>query len=438
MKKQYGIFFLSIVFILFIALFSVGLFSQQTKEKLQTEKQQIEKDIAYTNVLLSETRKNKKISLSQLIILNNKINQREGLISAINNEITDIDGRIVNNAAETEKLTARLRQYKESYAKLIIFAYKNRNSFNRLMFLFASDDLNQAFLRLKYLQQYTRYRRKQAEQIMATTNLIKENIIQLKTIKTGKTSLLLSQKSEKIILAQEKEEKNSAVKKLLQKEKELAKTIKQKEKDAKKLQQSIQAVIAAEIAKAAETAKAAEKNKAKTNAATTSTAATASATKTVAVTATSKELGLSEADITLSNSFISNKGKLPWPVEKGIVTGTFGVHPHPVLSDIKVKNNGIDISTSAGLKARSVFDGKVTGVINIPGANKAVLVRHGEYITVYYNLSEVNVKTGDTVKTKQSIGYIFTDNDEAKTELHFEVWYGKEPVNPVSWLSGSK
>jgi len=413
------------ILLIFLLSFNTIINAQKTKEKLQEDKQKIETDIAYTNKLLSETKKNKLISLNQLIILNNKINQRENLIGTINTEIHDIDGKIIYNSIETSRLSDKLKQLKEEYAKMIIFAYKNRNAFARLMFLFASSDLNQAYLRLKYLQEYTRYQRKQAELIMSTALLLGDKIKQLKDIKSGKSTLLKSNEAEKILLAQEKEEKNSSVKKLQQKEKDLAKTIKQKEKEAKKLQQSIEGIIADEIKKATEKSK------------TSSTNTTATSTATTNISTTSKELGLSDADIKLSNSFAANKGKLPWPTEKGVVTSTFGVHPHPVLTEIKVKNDGIDISTNQGAKARAVFDGKVTGVVSIPGANKAVIIRHGEYLTVYSNLLEVYVKTGDIVKTKQNIGLIYTDPEDSKTEFNFQVWYGKVLTDPTSWLSAN-
>jgi len=301
---------------------------------------------------------------------------------------------------------------------MIVYAYKNRNASSRLMFLFASSSVNQAYLRLKYLQQYNAYRKKQVELITNTSKKLNENISQLKNIQTDKTVKRKKSEDEELVLAKEKIEKNDAVKKLLQKEKELKIAIKQKQTEAKKLQQSIETIITAEINKAT-----AAKSK------------TTVTTKTnVKVSLTSKELGLSEAEIKLSDNFSTNKGKLPWPTDKGIVVSTFGVHPHPVLSDIKIKNNGIDISASKGDKARAVFDGKVTGVVSIPGAGKAVIVRHGEYLTVYSNLSEVYVKTGDTVKTKQNIGLINTDEEENKTEMHFEIWFGKVLTDPENWL----
>jgi septal ring factor EnvC (AmiA/AmiB activator) len=421
--KIYRIHRYIIIMVLFF-LVCPNSFAQRTKEKLQDDKQQIENDITYTNKLLSETKKNKLISLNQLIILNNKINQRENLIETINSQIQDIDDNLSSNFSEVVKLTDHLKQLKQDYAKMIIFAYKNRNAFNRLMFLFAASDINQAFLRLKYLQQYARYRHKQADLIMKTAVSLTDKITLLKNIRFDKSILLKNHEDQKKLLAQEKEEKNNSVKKLMQKEKELVKSIKQKEKEAKKLQQSIEAVITDEINKATEKSKVAPVVPVNnTN---------------VLISNTSKELGLTDAEITLSNNFNSNKGKLPWPAEKGIVVTTFGVHPHPVFGNISVNSNGIDISTDQGAKARAVFDGKVTGVISVPGANHAIIVRHGEYLTVYSNLSSVFVKTGDAVKTKQDIGIVATDTNESKNELHFEVWYGKTLTNPIDWLIPNK
>jgi septal ring factor EnvC (AmiA/AmiB activator) len=412
------------VTVVLLLLASSQSFAQWTKEKLQEDKQQIENDIAYSNKLLADTKKNKLISLNQILILNNKINQREELMGNINSEILNIDENLSSNFSEVVKLTDHLKQFKQDYAKMIIFAYKNRNAFNRLMFLFASSSINQAFLRLKYLQLYARYRHKQADLIMKTAVSLTDKIMLLKSIRAEKSILLKNQEDQKKLLAQEKSEKNSSVKKLMQKEKDLVRAIKQKEKEAKKLQQSIEAIITDEINKATEKNKigpVTEENSPK-----------------IEVSNTSKELGLTDAEMTLSNNFNSNKGKLPWPAEKGIVTSTFGVHPHPVFGNISVKNNGIDISTEQGAKARAVFDGKVTGIISVPGANQAVIVRHGEYLTVYSNLSAVFVKTGEAIKTKQDIGIVATDADESKTELHFEVWYGKTLTNPLDWLVPNK
>lgn len=417
--------------------------AQKSKEKLQADKQKIEKDIAFTNQLLSETKKNKQISLSQLIILNNKINQREELVNNISSEIEDIDGKIVNNSKETMKLSDQLKRLKEEYAKMIVFAYKNRNAFFRLIYIFASSDLNQAYLRMKYIQIYSQYRRKQAERIMGVSTQLVDKINLLKNIKTDKSTLLKTEEAEKLLLAQEKQEKNNAVKQLQKKEKDLANKIRQKEKEALKLQQSIETIIANEIKKATEKAKSAKKASTKTTTTTASTTKTGTKTTTTTAkapvaTTTSKELGLTDAEMTLSSSFAANKGKMPWPTEKGIVISTFGVHPHPVLSDIKVKNNGIDISTNTGARARAVLDGKVTGIVSVPGANKAIIIRHGEYLTVYSNLTDVYVKTGDNVKAKQSIGAIYTNTAESKTELHFEVWYGKTLTDPLGWLSPNR
>ena len=329
-----------------------------------------------------------------------------------------IDGQIVSSSKETTKLMNKIKHLKEEYAKMICFAYKNRNSFFRIMFLFASEDFNQAFIRIKYVQQIAQYQRRQVELINGTAKRMKDNIEELKTIKVAKGSLVKGQEDEKILLANEKEEQGAALKKIQLKEKELVKSIKQKEKESKKLQQTIETLISEEIKKAA-----AKKT------------ANITSNSSVKTSPASKELGLNSDEVLISNNFTSFKGKLSWPTESGIVVNSFGEHPHPVLTGIKVKNNGIDISTVAGAKARAVFEGTVTGVVSVPGANKAVIVRHGEYLSVYSNLSSVFVKTGDKIQTKQNIGIVNTDNTESKTELHFEIWNGKTLNDPINWLS---
>lgn len=390
--------------------FTFNAISQNKKEKLQKEKSKIEKDIAYTNKLLNETKKNTQASLNQVIILKSKIEKREKLITNINSEIYDLDQNILNNISIIQKLTQDLKNLKDDYAKMIYFAYKNKSSYDKLMFIFASKDFNQAYLRLKYLQQYSENRKKQAENIINTKLLILKKVNELEAIRSGKKILLGSKEKEKRNLASEKEEKDQTIAKLKQKEKELLKTLKDKEEAAKKLQKAIEDVIAEEIRLAAEKAK--KKGK----------------------TSTKGKITLTPDEVKLSSSFNNNKGKLPWPSEKGIVSITFGEHPHPILPGIKTKNNGIDISTNEGSYARTIFDGVVTRVFSIPGSNQAVIVRHGDYFTVYSNLDLVLVKMGDNIKTKQNIGVVHTNSDEGKTELHLEIWNGRNILNPLDWL----
>ncbi|MCD4747585.1 MAG: peptidoglycan DD-metalloendopeptidase family protein [Bacteroidales bacterium] len=395
-------------FIIFIGNIS---YAQKDKQKLQANKNKIENEIKYTNKLLEETKKSKQTSVNQLVILNNKINNREKLIKTINTELNNLNKQIELNNTIVKELTNDLKNLKDEYAKMIYYAFKNKNAYDRLMFLFASDDFNQAFKRLKYLQQYSTYRKKQVELILKTQKELNQNIEKLESHKTEKTALLQSKEKEKNQLTKEKNEKDNTIKQLTQKEKKLLKTLKEKEKAAIKLQNAIEAIIAEEIRFAAERAK-----------------KTGMKTKTTIFALTPEEKKLSE-------TFATNKGSLPWPSERGIITSSFGEHAHPVLKGIKIKNNGIDILTEKGSKARAIFGGTVTRVLTIPNYNYVVMIRHGEYLSVYSNLDEVYVRKGDIISIKQDIGLVHTSQDESKTELHFELWKGKTLLNPASWLA---
>jgi|AntAceMinimDraft_17_1070374.scaffolds.fasta_scaffold01013_2 septal ring factor EnvC (AmiA/AmiB activator) len=399
-------FYTSALALLFIATISFG----QTKKKLEEKRKEIKKEISYTNNLIAETQKNTKVTLNKLIILNNKISKRKELINTINIEIQYIDKKIKSNNDSIEILTKELENLKDEYAKMIYSAYKNKNSYSRLMFIFASKDFNQAYHRLQYMQQYSSYRKKQAELIQDTKQLLNLKIQQLEAEKNEKKFLLNNQKNEKSLLVKGKKEKNYIIMKLQKKEKQLRKTLRAKEYAARKLKKAIEAIIAEEIRKTAEK----RKNKPSTN-----------------------MFALTPEELALSKTFSNNRGNLPWPLLRGIVSSTFGVHYHPVLKGIKIKNNGIDITTTKGSKVRTIFEGKVTAIISIPGVNgKTIIISHGEYLTVYSNLAEVYVKKGDKVKTKQNIGLIYTDTENAKTILQFQVWKGKTLLNPAYWLSG--
>lgn len=396
---------------LMLALFATNsLYSQDKKEKLKEEKERIEKEIQYTNKLLNETKRSKKNSLNQLIILNRKIKIREKLVSTINHEINNLDNKITNNKSEIKVLTGDLKKLKDQYAKMIYYAFKNKNAYNRLMFIFASEDFNQAYKRLKYFQQYSAYRRMQAKLIEKTQIELNDKTDQLKNQKLEKTSLLGEKAREIKQLKREKDEKNSTIKKLSGKEKELLSTLRTKKKEATKLEKAIENIIAAEIRAAAERAK--KTNEAKK----------------------SKIIDLTSEEFELTNNFVENKGKLPWPSEKGIISSTFGEHKHPVLKKVKIKNNGIDILTSKGEMVRAIFNGTVISVRAISNTNTAIIIRHGEYFTVYSNLDKVFVKRGDKVQVKQEIGTVFTNPYDFKTELHFEIWKGKSLLNPAYWI----
>lgn len=393
-----------------VQLFSHNLVFSQDRKSLEKKKKDLEKSISFTNSLLKETKINKAASLNQLTTLQHKIDFRKGLINTINKEIALLDSQIEENHEIISSLEEDIEELKLEYAAMINYSYKNRNSYDKLVFIFSAKDFNQAQKRLKYIQDYGDFRQKQADIIKHTKLLIDGKNQKLGNTREEKRFLLLSKERERTSLNEEKLEKNSLYNKLKNKETELRKELKNKQKEAKRLQKAIVDIIAEEVRRVREAAK--------------------------------KSTGfvLTPEESKLSSNFKNNQGKLPWPVKRGIITGPFGEHNHPVLAGIKIYNNGIDISTNKGAIARSIFNGKVTGIILLPGVNKkAVIIRHGEYFSVYGNLKEVYVKKGDKISTKQDLGVIYSDSKQFKTEGHLEIWKitdaGSIKMDPEAWIT---
>ncbi|MDF1673334.1 MAG: peptidoglycan DD-metalloendopeptidase family protein [Vicingaceae bacterium] len=383
-------------------------FYAQNKNDLEKKKKALQKEINYTNKLLKETRKNKDHTLDELLSLKSKINARTDLIAAMNSEMRLINQDITQSATDIKTLEDELVRLRSEYAKIIYYAFKHRSTYDKMMFVFASKDINQAYKRLKYIQQYTEYRKGQAQEIITTQTDLKTKITQLESIKQEKTVLVSLEEQETQKLAVEKSEQENIVQKLQGKEQELKDKLKKKEAAARKLQKAIQRIIEEEIRKAREAAKKNGK--------------------------TSKGFPMTPEAIKLSNSFASNKGKLPWPVLQGVITARFGKHPHPVLREITINNNGIDISTTKGSEARALFGGEVSSVAIIPGEGKVVMVRHGEYLSVYSYMSDVYVKKGDKISTKQELGLLVNDAGKSKTKIHLEIWKGMTKLNPEYWI----
>ena len=424
--------------ILLLALFRSP--AQNQKVKLQERKARIEQEINNTNKLLNQTQKNKADNLNQLYLINKKINHREDLIQAIGEEVNGLDSQIGVLGDTIYRLSSSLKNLKDEYASLIYSTYRNRNAYSRLMFIFASRNFTQAYKRLKYLQQYSEYRKAQADAIIRTQSLLGNKKLELERQKSSKLTLKQRQEIEKNSLALEKQDKDATIKKLTKQEKNLLIKLKEKEAALSKLQRAIETLIAEEIRKANEerAKKAAElaarekkaENASKGNAAKPEGAKPAAVKPAPAGTS----MSANAEEVALSNSFAGNKGRLPWPVQQGTIVGTFGEHPHQEFKNIKVKNNGIDISVAPGSSARSVFDGVVSSVMSIANLHYVVIVRHGDYLSVYSNLQSVSVKKGDKVKTRQNIGLVFTDPEIGKTLLHFEIWQGTVLQNPASWI----
>jgi septal ring factor EnvC (AmiA/AmiB activator) len=401
----------SLILILLL-YFMAGAFAQQDRAKLERDKKKVEEEIDYTNKLLEQTRQTRQNSLNEVIILNKKIVKREELIGTINSEVRLVEDQL-NEAQDSINLLEKdLKALKDEYAKMIYYAYKNKNLYDRMIFIFGSEDFNQAYQRFKYFQQYNEYRQKQALLIQLKQKRLAIKMEDLAMIKDRKNALLSGEEQQRQELTREREEKNKSVQTLSKKEKELQKTLKEKEAAARKLDQAIQDIIAEEIRLANERA-----------------------SKAGATLQKSGLFTLTPEEKILSDDFQKNQGTLPWPLEQAIISSTFGEHPHPVLKNVTTRNNGIDMLTEQGAEARAVFSGVVTRVMNVPNNNNVVIIRHGEFLSVYSNLDQVYVKIGEKVTTKQKIGTVFTNKSDSKTELHFEVWQSKTLLNPEEWLA---
>lgn len=401
--------------VLLLLLLSAGGYAQRTKESLEKEIKSLQKDIETANKLLKETSKNKEVTLNQVTILDQKIKNRQKLINAYNEQIAMLEQSIRKGESHIESLNGELKTLREEYAKMVQFAYRNKSHYDQLEFLFASEDFNQAMQRMRYIQQFTDARKTKMDQIANTQKKVSDEVEANKKAKEEKAALLAEEQAQQEALKHEKEELNAQVAQLKKQEGNIKKSIKEKEAQAKKFQQEIDRIIAEEIRKANERA---AKEAAKAG-----------------KTAKPDKMALTPSEKALSTSFTANKGKLPWPVERGVVSSSYGKHTSAVSSKVTVTNNGIDIATVENAKARCVFEGVVVSVVKPSASNIGVIIRHGDYFTVYSQLDEVYVNRGDKVKTKQEIGKVHTDRSEGKTEVHFELRQGTETLNPSLWLA---
>jgi septal ring factor EnvC (AmiA/AmiB activator) len=423
--------------LLLLALVGTG-YSQKTKGKskkqLQSEITSLQKEISTANQLLKKTTKDKEMTLNEVNILDKKIRQREQLIKAYNEQIAVLDEEINAGQSNIKSLNSDLGKLRKEYAKMLVFANKNRSHYGRLGFVFASKDFNQAFSRLRYIRQFNDSRKTKMDQIARTERRITGEVEANQKAREERAAMLKDEKAQQDALKTEKEDLNKQVANLKKKEGNIQQDIKEKEQQAKKLQKAIDDIIAEEIRKANEDAERKRKEAEKKAATNKSKGKTTTPSK-PATPGKEKGMALTPAEMTLSSTFVANKGKLPWPVERGVISSSYGKHASVVSDKVTVTNNGIDIATISGAQARAVFNGEVTSVTKLTGSNTVVIIRHGEYFTVYSNLENVSVKRGDKVKTKQRIGTVHTNKTENKTELHFELLKEQSRQNPANWLS---
>lgn len=398
--------------VLLMLLLSLEVYAQRTKEALQKEIITLQKEIETANKLLKETSQNKEVTLNQVSLMERKIKNRQKLINAYNEQIKVLDKKIKQGENNINKLSNELKKLRGEYSKMVQFAYRNKNHYDQLEFLFASEDFNQATRRMRYIQQFADARMTKIEQISETQRRVREEVESNRKAREEQAALLAEEKAQQEVLVKEKEELNIQVKQLKKQEGKIQQSIKDKQAQAKQFQKQIDDIIAEEIRKANERVVKEAKNTNK-----------------------SDKMALTPSEKILSTTFSANKGKLPWPVERGVISSSFGKHTSAISDRVIITNNGIDIATEENTKVRCVFDGVVVSVVKPSASNIGIIIRHGDYFTVYSQLDEAYVNRGDKVQTKQNIGKIHTDRTENKTELHFELRQGKETLNPTQWLA---
>ena len=394
------------LFILLIFLFILPLNSfAQSRQELEKQRVQLQKEIKEINTLLFKSQKKEKTLLSDLSDLNNRIGVRTRLINTINEETKQLSKEIEENEKEVRLLTKSLEGLKKDYAKMVVQSYKSKTKNSRLMFLLSSETFLQAYKRLEYIKQYADYRARQGDEIKVETIKLQNLNDFLVETKNEKELLLAENLKEKDSINREKASREGMVKSVKKKEKKYIAEINKKQREEKEIDRKVEKLIAEAMASSR------EKGNVKASG--------------FALTPEAKEL---------EKDFISNKGKLPSPVERGVVVRRYGIQSHPTLKGITIESNGIFYATEEDSKARVIFDGKVLAIQVLPGKKKAVLVQHGNYISVYKNLDNVTVQKGDMVSTKQKIGTIHTDKTTGKTILAFVIFKEVQRQNPEEWV----
>ncbi|MBT8184665.1 MAG: peptidoglycan DD-metalloendopeptidase family protein [Eudoraea sp.] len=399
-----------VVILLFTLFFNATICLAQTNEQkaLEAKREKLQNEIAQINRLLFAEKKQKGTILDQMEGLDQKINVRQQLIRVTNQQSNLLNRQINANIRNIAKLREDLDILKEEYANMIEKSYQNKSQQNRLMFLLSSENFFQAFKRLQYLKQYTEFRKEQGEQIVSKTVELTELNKDLTDQRKAKEQLIAENRRAKSQILKEIKEQKELLKTIRQNESRYAAAIQIKKKEAQKIEQQIERLIRAAIV-------ASNKKVGKGSA------------------STSRFILTPEATL-VSNNFSANKGKLIWPVEKGIKKQGFGVYKDAVYPGIKHQSNGVIIATDQGATARAVFEGEVIAILAVPGGNKGVQLKHGNYISTYYNLSDLYVKKGDKVAAKEALGKIYTNRFNGLTQLKFYLYRDATRLNPEEWI----
>ena len=392
--------------IAFLILGCAKIYSQNTRESLEERRIELREEIQKINSLRSSNKKKEKSVLTEVEDLDRQIRTTENLIKVTNQQANIITRDISSNTSKIQSLRKELESLKEDYAKMIQKSFKSKSQQSRIMFLLSSDNFLQAYKRLQYMKQYANYRKKQGDDIKTKSEELQRLNNSLLEQKKVKEKLIVENRATRAQLDKNKQSQKVLIKSIRQKEGDFVSQIKKKQQEINAIDKQIDEIIRASIAKA------------------------------------NKESGSKSRDVyeltpearALAANFASNKGKLPWPVRSGVVTMRFGTQKHPIVTTTTIESNGVRIETDKSAKARAVFGGTVSEVQAVKGANKAIMVRHGDYITIYNNLSNVYVSKGDVVSLGQDIGEVATSGISGKTTLHFLIYKNTEKMDPADWI----
>ena len=394
----------TMLFLWIVLLCSNSIFSQNNRKQLEKQKEAIQKELKEINALLFKNKKQKASTFTDIENINYKIQRKQEVIKLTNRQINLLNIELEKNKNQQVDLSKRLKEVKAAYKEMILRSYKSKSGKNKLMFVLSSESFFQAFKRTQYIKQYAAFRRNQANKILTISDelkLINDELIERKKLKeTLLTNNRLTQKS----LEKEKNQANEIAFKLKSQEKKYKKNILAKQKESLKIDKQIDKLIREAIA-------ASNKTKTKSN-----------------------SFNLTPEAIALAKNFELNKGKLPWPVSRGVVIQRFGTQPHPVVKTAKIKSNGIVIATEKSAKVKTVFKGQVLSVLKFRGSNPTILIQHGNYITAYKNLSKVFVSKGDLLESGQAIGEVFTNKTNSQSTIQFSIFKKTTPLNPLFWI----
>ena len=394
----------TMLFLWIVLLCSNSIFSQNNRKQLEKQKEAIQKELEEINALLFKNKKQKASTFTDIENINYKIQRKQEVIKLTNRQINLLNIELEKNKNQQVDLSKRLKEVKAAYKEMILRSYKSKSGKNKLMFVLSSESFFQAFKRTQYIKQYAAFRRNQANKIVTISDelkLINDELIERKKLKeTLLTNNRLTQKS----LEKEKNQANEIAFKLKSQEKKYKKNILAKQKESLKIDKQIDKLIREAIA-------ASNKTKTKSN-----------------------SFNLTPEAIALAKNFELNKGKLPWPVSRGVVIQRFGTQPHPVVKTAKIKSNGIVIATEKSAKVKTVFKGQVLSVLKFRGSNPTILIQHGNYITAYKNLSKVFVSKGDVLESGQVIGEVFTNKTNSQSTIQFSIFKKTTPLNPLFWI----